>query len=264
MRRSDLIARGNVSGFAARSFFGGGGFVSGRGRTGCLAAVALVLGYGATVACSDGSAAPAAPSPGIGGSRPPAPVTPTFRTTVAPSAEQPKPGIKLTAVPRADGSFDVTENVRLPAATDRVPLQLPGSGANLPGMMTPTTPLVTGLKLVADDKPVPLEKTTITRADNVPLSVRATKLLLTYRLSGSTVRATPSQTSRAGAAVRPLTASAASALPTDITITSGLLNVVCPLLDEPRCAVGDPPHLTVRPGIPAGKALVVLQLNLPR
>ncbi|WP_238157162.1 hypothetical protein [Kribbella sp. VKM Ac-2571] len=238
--------------------------MSGRGRTGCLAAVAMVLGYSAAVACSDGSVAPTAPSPGIGAALPSAPVTPTVRTTVAPSAEQAKPGIKLTAVPRPDGSFDVTENVRLPAATDIVPLQLPGSGADLPGMMTPTKPLVTDLKLVADDKSVPLATTTITDADDVPLSFRATELLLTYRLSGSTVRATPSRTARAGAAIRPLTASADSTLPTDITVTSGLLNAVCPLLDEPRCAVGDPPHLTVRPGIPAGRALVVLQLDLPR
>ncbi|RZT15472.1 hypothetical protein EV649_6265 [Kribbella sp. VKM Ac-2569] len=235
-----------------------------RTRTRYLAAVALVLGYSAAVACSDGSGAPVAPSPGVSGSLPSATVTSAPQTTVAPSAEQAKPGIKLTAVPRPDGSFDITENVRLPAATDRVPLQLPGSGEHLPGMMARTTPLVTGLKLLADDKPVPLKKTTITGADFVPLSVRATRIVLTYKLSGSTVRATPSQTSRAGAAIRPLTASAASAMPTDITITSGLLNVVCPLLDEPRCAVGDPPRLTVRPGIPAGKALVVLQLNLPR
>jgi hypothetical protein len=152
----------------------------------------------------------------------------------------------------------------LPAATDRVPLQLPGSGANLPGMMAPTTPIVSNLKLLADDRSVPLKKTTITGAAHVALPARATTIQLTYKLSGSTVRATPSQTSRAGAAIRPLTASAASSLPTDITVTGGLLNVVCPLLDEPRCAVGDPPRLAVRPAIPAGKALVVLQLNLPR
>jgi hypothetical protein len=152
----------------------------------------------------------------------------------------------------------------LPKATNRLPLQLPASGKNLPGMMAPTTPSVTNLKLIADGKSVPLGSTTITGAGFVRLTSGATKIQLTYRLSGSTVRATPSGSTRAGAAIRPLTASVESTIPTDVTITSGLLNAVCPLLDETRCAVGDPPDLTVRPGIPAGKALVVLQLNLPR
>ena len=53
-------------------------------------------------------------------------------------------------------------------------------------------------------------------------------------------------------------------LPTDVTVTSGLLNAVCPLLIETRCAIGDPPELGIQPAIPASKALVVLQLNLPR
>jgi hypothetical protein len=233
-------------------------------RTGArwLAAVALLLGYSATAACSDGSVEPAAPSPGLGASRPAGPITPETPSTAGPS--QTEPGIKLVAVPRSDGSFDITESLRLPEATDLVPLQLPTSGEHLPGMMTPTTPRVTNLKLLANDQSVRLENTTVTGSDYVPLSAPADRIQLTYRLSGSTVRASPSGTSRAGAVIRPLTASAESTLPTDITITSGLLNAVCPLLTETRCAVGDPPDLTVQAHIPAGKALVVLQLNLPR
>ncbi|TCC04511.1 hypothetical protein E0H45_35410 [Kribbella soli] len=227
-----------------------------------LVTVALVLGYSATAACSDGSQAPAAPSPGVSGSLPSAPASPPVASQ--PATNQTKPGIKLTAVPLPDGSFDVTENLVLPEATGRLPLQLPASGKNLPGMMAPTTPRVTNLKVAANGRSVPLGNTTITGAGFVRLPPGATKIQLTYRLSGSTVRATPSGSTRAGAAISPLTASVESTLPTDLTITSGLLNVVCPLLDEPRCAVGDPPRLTVRPAIPAGKALVVLQLNLPR
>ena len=52
-------------------------------------------------------------------------------------------------------------------------------------------------------------------------------------------------------------------LPTDLTVTTGLLNAVCPLMTDTRCAVGDPPALGILPNIPASKALVVLQLNLP-
>lgn len=190
----------------------------------------------------------------------------TPEPTTTPGTSQTKPGIKLTAVPRADGSFDITENVMLPEATDILPVQLPASGEHLPGMMARTTPRVTNLKLLADDQSVPLDNTTMTAADYIPLTVPATRIQLTYRLSGSTVRAQPlpSPSTRAGAAIRPLTAGADGTLPTDVAVTSGLLNAVCPLMTETRCAVGDPPNLTIQPDIPASKALVVLQLNLPR
>lgn len=224
--------------------------------------VALLLGYSAIVACSGGSAEPTAPSPGLG-TLPPSPPA-SQATTPAPGTGQTTAGIKLTAVPRPDGSFDVTENVMLPEATDILPVQVPASGEHLPGMMTRTTPRVTNLKVTADNQSVPLGNTTLTGSDYIPLTVAASRIQLTYRLSGSTVRASPSESTRAGAALRPLTAAAESRLPTDLTVTGGLLNAVCPLMPETRCAVGDPPNLSIRPGIPADKALVVLQLDLPR
>jgi hypothetical protein len=228
----------------------------------CLATAALALGYSATAACSGDSAQPAAPSPGLNNARPSAPVT--QEPTRTPRVSQTKPGIELVAVPRRDGSFDITEKLLLPAATDTLTLQLPASGEQLPGIMTPTSPRVTNLKVTADDQPVPLEKTTVPGSDFIPLTSAATRIELTYRLSGSTVLATPARSTRAGAAIRPLTASAEGTLPTDVKVTSGLLNAVCPLLTEPRCAVGNPPRLAIQPDIPASKALVVLQLDLPR
>ena len=227
-----------------------------------VAAAALLLGYSAAVGCSGDSAVPTAPSPGLNTTRPAAPVG--VATTVAPGPGTTVPGIELTVVPHRDGSFDVSENVMLSAPADMLPLQLPPSGDQLPGMMAATTPRVTNLKVLADDQSVPLENTTVPGADYIPLSVAATKIRLTYRLSGSTVLATPVESVRAGAAIRPLTANAASTLPTDVKVASGLLNAICPLLPEPRCAAGDPPHLTIESGIPAGKALVILQLDLPR
>ncbi|MEV6266530.1 hypothetical protein AB0L64_05165 [Kribbella sp. NPDC051936] len=233
-------------------------------RTGTryLTVAALLLGYGAIAACSGGSVKPAAPSPGLGTLPPSAPAA--RNTTRTPGTGQQTAGIKLTAVPRPDGSFDVTENLILPQATDILPLQVPATGEHLPGMMARTTPRVTNLKVVADNQSVPLGNTTLTASDYIPLTVAATRIQLTYRLSGSTVLASPSEPTRAGAAIRPLTAGAENTLPTDLTVTSGLLNAVCPLLTETRCAVGDPPHLAIRSGIPADKALVVLQLDLPR
>ena len=237
---------------------------AGRRAVRVLAAVALTLGLSAAAACSDGNATPVAPSPGIdsGGSGP-ANATPTPTVSVSPGPGVTKPGIKLVAVPRPDGSFDVTEDLMLLEATNILQLQLPSSGEHLPGMMAKTTPRATNLKLVAQDQSIPLEQTTLSSAADVPLTTAATRIRLTYRLAGSSVRATPSAADRAGAAIRPLTSTADGTLPVDFTVTSGLLNAVCPLMTDTRCAVGDPPKLGILPNIPASQALVVLQLNLP-
>ncbi|MEV5961882.1 hypothetical protein AB0L70_08980 [Kribbella sp. NPDC051952] len=227
-----------------------------------MAAVALTLGLSATAACSTGGDTPVAPSPGVDTGS----VSPTSEPTVpvAPGTGMSKPGIRLVAVPHKDGSFDITEDVLLPEALNILQVQLPDSGEHLSGMMVKTTPKVTNLKIVADDQPVPLEETTINRQADIPLTIAATQLRLTYRLSGSSVISKPSTTNRAGAAIRPISSAAEGTLPTSVSVTSGLLNAVCPLLTDIRCAVGDPPNLAIQPDIPASKALVVLQLNLPR
>ncbi|MEU4193183.1 hypothetical protein AB0E69_14900 [Kribbella sp. NPDC026611] len=226
-----------------------------------MTAVALLLALSATAACS-GAVSPVAPSPGID-SRTPSDTTPQA-TPSTPGPGETRPGIRLTAVPRPDGSFDVTEDVMLPQATGILQLQLPASGEHLPGMMSRTTPIVTNLKVLADGTSVPLQNTTVTGADYLPLTTAATRIRMTYRLSGSVVLATPSESQRAGAALRPLAGITEGTLPTNVAVTTGLLNAVCPLLTEPRCAVGDPPRLSIQSGIPANKALVVLQLDLPR
>jgi hypothetical protein len=171
----------------------------------------------------------------------------------------------MVAVPLADGSFDITEDVMLPKATNILQVQLPNSGEELPGMMTKTSPMATNLRMQANGVAIPLASSSVTATTDVPLTTAATNLRLTYRLSGSTVRRTESKPERAASALRPLTAIAESGLPTNLTVTGGeLLNAVCPLLTETRCAVGNPPELSVLQGIPADKALVVLQLDLPQ
>lgn len=226
-----------------------------------LAMAALMLGLSVTAACSSDVARPTAPSPG--------PLTSSSGTApvvAPPTAEDPgltEPGIRLFAVPRGDGSIDITEEVYLRNAISRVRLRLPESGERLQGMMTKTTPKVTGLQVIADGEPVPLGQDEVHGPRDLPLFSAATKLTLTYRLSGSTVRSARSRTGRASAAIRPMTA-ADGTLPTDLRVSGGvLLNAVCPLLPETRCAIGDAPRLGIQQGIPAQRALVVLQLDLP-
>lgn len=221
---------------------------------------ALALGLSAIAACSsDQGRLPVAPSP--------APLTKEASTPVQPPAEGPgltAPGIQLTAIPRIDGSFDVTEDVVLRSEVALIRLRLPPSGEQLVGMMQSTKPIATSLKITADDKPVPMEDAPLTATRDVPLTVAATRLRLTYRLSGSVVRSEPSEEGRAAAAISPLTAGVDGTLPTNYQISGGrLLNAVCPELAETRCAIGEPPGLGIQQGIPADRSLAVLQLNLP-
>ncbi|MEU4390295.1 hypothetical protein [Kribbella sp. NPDC023855] len=225
----------------------------------------LIFGLGATAACSpDQVATPVEPSPG--------PLTTSTAGTpsiVSPPAAEgaglTAPGIRLVAIPRSDGSLDITEHVVLRSEVALIRLQLPRSGRRLAGMMRATKPVATGLKIIAGDQPVPLSFTQLSAPRDVPLTVTATRLQLTYRLTGSTVRSRPSESGRAAVAINPLTAGIDGTLPTNYLIPGGgLRNAVCPALAETRCAVGEPPGLGVQQGIPAGQALAVLQLNLPK
>ena len=227
-----------------------------------IALIALSVGLGAATACSNGVAGPTAPSPG-----PPAGGAAAASIQAPPTPEGPgltAPGIRVAAVPRGDGSFDITEDLIVRSAVASLPLRLPESGAELPGMMTATKPKVSDLTVLADGDPVPLDQIGMSGPRDLPMITAPTKFKLTYRLSDSVVRRVPSSTGRASAAISPLTAAVDGTLPTDLVVSGGgLVNAVCPLLTETRCAVGEPPGMGVLPGIPAGQALAVLQLNLP-
>jgi hypothetical protein len=222
---------------------------------------ALALGLSTATACSAELAGPTPPSPGLLSSEAAVPVQ------QAPTAEGPgqtAPGIHLSAVPRGDGTFDVTEEVVLRGATSIVQLRPTESGERLLGMMIPTAPKATDLQVLADGQPVTLDQTEVSKARDLALITSATKLKLTYHLTGSSVRRPHSKAGRASAAISPLAADTDSTLPTNLSVSGGgLLNVVCPRLKETRCAVGEPPGLGIQQGIPAAQALAVLQLNLP-
>jgi hypothetical protein len=174
------------------------------------------------------------------------------------------PGIRLTAEPRWDGSFAMTEAVVLRNATDTVPLTLPDVEAGLPALRG-TEPLVVSFSAVADGEPVVLAPAQVDSATALPLFTAVSHLVLRYRLTGTTIRSTPSGPLRALALLAPLTATADGTLPTNVVVVAGagLRNAYCPRLREPRCAVGAYPVLSVRPQIPAELAVVVLQLDLP-
>jgi hypothetical protein len=224
-----------------------------------LAAALLIVGL--ATACSDEFAGPTPPSPGLlrAGSSSERVQPPTVQGSGLTTA-----GIRLTAVPRGDGSFDVTEQVVLRRATRTLQLRVPQSGEQLQGMLARTDPEATGLRIVADGNPVLTAGTEVKPARTLSLESAATRLELTYRLSGSSARSLPSRVGRALAAISPLAAATDGTLPTDLAVSGGgLLNAACPLLAETRCAVGQPPKLGIQQGLPAARALAVLQLDLP-
>lgn len=221
---------------------------------------ALTLTVVLAAACSAEVPAPTAPSPGqleVGGGTP--------KVAAPPASEGPgitSPGIRLSAVPRADGSFDVTEEVLLRGATSMVQLR-PPTGDELPGLAG-IVPKASNVQVTADAVGVTLTPAEVTEPRDLPLVTAATRIQLTYRLTGSTVRSVPSRSGRALAALGPLTAGTDGTLPTDLVVSGGgLLNATCPRLSETRCSVGEPPGLSIQPAIPADQAVAVLQLNLP-
>ncbi|GAB3813325.1 hypothetical protein [Kribbella italica] len=227
-----------------------------------LTTALLIVGLLTTTACSAELAGPTPPSPGqlpAGGG--------AAQVQPPPASEGPgltAPGIRLTGVPRGDGSFDVTEQVMFRTPTSTIQLQLPKSGERLQGLMARTKPEVISLQVVADGDLVTVRDTQVKAARDLQLDSPATELKLTYRLSGSSARSLPSRAGRALAAISPLTAATDGTLPTNLAVSGGgLLNAICPLLKETRCAVGEPPELGIQQGLPADRALAVLQLDLP-
>src|SRR5690349_7344453 len=160
-----------------------------RKRALLVATLVLVLG-----GCSDGSG-PVSPSPSADDTIAIPPPGSSDSETPGPGVTT--PGIQLTAAPRTDGSFDIVEEVLLPEATDTLHVQVPTSGELLPGLMTKTAPRASDLQLLADDSEVPLDTTTVETTRDLTLTAPATKLRLTYRLTGTTVRRTPQRPQRA-------------------------------------------------------------------
>ena len=204
--------------------------MSGRRGSGSrvLAVGALALGLGTATSCSAELAAPTPPSPGLLTSQAAVAVQPP------PTAEGPgqtAPGIHLRAVPRGDGSFDVTEDILLRSATSIVQLRPPESGERLQGMMIPTAPKATNLRMVADDEQVSLDQTDVTKARDLPLVDVSHQTQADLSPDRFECRRMHSKARRASAAISPLAADTDDTLPTNLAVSGGgLLNVVCPRL----------------------------------
>lgn len=127
------------------------------------------------------------------------------------------------------------------------------------------SPVATAVQLTAGDQPVLLPADTLRAPLKVPLASSERRFELRYRLTGVTIRSTPSKAGRALAAIGPLTGPIAADLPVAVTVIGiGVRNLECRQLSlgERACASGELPELRVNRLLRWPESVVVVQLDL--
>ncbi len=227
-------------------------------------------------------AAPEAPSTSADPGEPPASKAPGASTAVVPTSSVQsaptttvgsipetgpgltRPGILLIASPASDGTFDVLERIRplrpvsvltlRPAPVDRAGRQFASASA-----------AATQVQVSAGDQPVLVPGAKVGATMELPVA-QVGQFELRYRLTGVTVRSTPSTAGRALAAIGPLTGGVDDDLPVLFIVSGGtVLGLNCPLLplSQQSCGtrVQDPP--SVEHELPGRLALTSVQYDLP-
>jgi hypothetical protein len=214
---------------------------------------------------------PAASGPAARGGTPTA-GRPTKRppraTPTSPSAPSgpgiTEPGVHLSVAPLRDGSLDVSERVILPSVLTRLPLRPPDVAAAGQSFRR-AHPVATSVQLTVDGQPVPVDGGTVARQLVVVVGRPASVLELRYVLGGSTMRSAPSTAGRALAAIAPLVP--VGNAPVVVTTTGkAVINLSCPQLagHARSCSGGVRGAMAVRTSLRGDRALVLLQLDLPR
>ena len=165
----------------------------------------------------------------------------------------------------ADGSFDVSEVVRLRTAVSSVllsPPRIAAAGAAFAALR----PIIESVQLTVGGRPVPLAQETVIRTREVQLPSPTTTMELRYVVRGTVVRSVPSTSGRALAAVMPLVVSGEAGAVVVRTSSQAVLNITCPLLSGTAqlCSSGPAGSRELRSPLPPDKALIMFQLDLPR
>ncbi len=200
---------------------------------------------------------PAAPAP-----RETRSVTPAGLPTDGPGISE--PGVLMVIALSTGGSFNVTEQVRLPSTTNLVelaPAQLSRAG----GQFDDAEPVATAVQLSTDGQPIVVPDGTVAAPLSIPVD-GITQFELSYQVDGVTVRSLPSTARRALAAVTPLVQATPGSLPVAVVVAGPVLGVNCPLLTlaERSCGAGSAPMIQVDRVLPLDDAVVTIQLDLPR
>lgn len=227
-----------------------------------------------TAATPSASASPSssAPSPSATPSSPPPRPTTKKSATPRTAPSLPNgpgttvPGVLLIARPASDGSFDVSEMVRLAGPTSTLTLAPPDVTSAGRGFER-VRPVASSVKLSTGEEVAVLPKGRVTKPTEVVFATPATRFEARYRLSGVAVRSRPAPPGRALAAVGPLVGGIPADLPVKVVVEGGFVrNLVCPRLPlmEQGCAAGSAPRFRVDRTLAWRTALVLAQLDLPR
>lgn len=198
--------------------------------------------------------------------------TPTSPPTVPADNAEPtsgsglrESGIGLQVRVGRDGTFLVTETVRLAAPAGRLTLAPPDlrpAGNGLAGL----EPVVTGLTLRAGDRAVRLPRETMRRPMTVRLPAGTERVVLRYRLRGATKVSRPVRVpGRALGGLGPLVTGVSADLPVTVAFRSlAIRNLGCPSLplEGQPCFAGQRPDVRVNTRLARKDALVVVQLDL--
>ncbi|MGB7448924.1 MAG: hypothetical protein WA892_07325 [Ornithinimicrobium sp.] len=181
------------------------------------------------------------------------------------ASELDEPGIVMVVSPSLDGDLLVTETVRLSASTDTLTFG-PPLVRRAGSQFDEATATATGVRLRSPGQAVSFPEGPVD--EQVQVAVPATQdAEISYRLSGATVRSTPSEAGRASGAVSPLLRDLDAELPVQVVVTGPtVLNLACPLLPvwEQACQNGTPLAAQTKAPLPFADAVVTVQLDLRR
>ena len=175
------------------------------------------------------------------------------------------PGVLLIARPASDGSFEVSEMVRLSGPTSTLTLSPPDVTSAGLGFER-VRPLASSVQLSTSEEVAVLPNGRVSKPIDVVFAAPATRFEARYRLSGVVVRSRPAPPGRALAAVGPIVGGIPADLPVKVMVTgSAVRNLVCPRLPllEQGCAAGSAPRFRVDRTLAWRTALVLAQLDLP-
>jgi hypothetical protein len=174
------------------------------------------------------------------------------------------PGIRLTATPTPQGTFDVVETVRLVKPVTKLTLAPPDFTSASPSLRS-SRPVAAGLVVTAGGSRIKLSNGTVSRATVIPIAKPADLFELRYQLRGATVISRPSSVGRRLGGLGPMVTGVPDGLAVAITVRGhSVRNLSCPCLpqDDQACAAGHQPRLRVNGNLARRDALVEVQFDI--
>jgi hypothetical protein len=166
---------------------------------------------------------------------------------------------------RTDGTFDVTESLMFRTPQNWLVLAPPSARTGGEALVS-ARPRAEQFRVTSAGRPLAVGMDAVDRDMAVTLPETVGRVELHYRLTGATVRSTPSTNRRALSLIAPLSSATDDSLRTSVTVHGAeVLNLTCPLLPADRrlCAPSSGEQPGTVENIAAADAVVVAQVDLP-